>query len=369
MITMDEVFLYQQIAESIRKEILAGRLKSGDRLPSMRELMKEWKCTPGTVQRAYQELSRQGLVISRAGQGTHVAGDLPQARMESQLPLRRAALVHRAEAFLLESLTVGYSLDEARQAIDFAMDRWRVLEQAKPVPSGLAIRFSGSHDMAINWLAAHLGEIIPGAALQVNFTGSLGGLIALAEDKAELAGCHLWDAESDTYNTQFVRKLFPGKKMILVTLAFRRLGLIIKPGNPLQVRDLRDLSRPDVCFINRQTGSGTRVWLDSQLNRLNIKGEKIRGFENEKMTHSEVAQAVAEGQADVGLGVESAAMAFGLDFLFLVRERYDLVSFAALADTQPLCLLFNWLATEKGRKAISGLKGYESTDTGKVELI
>jgi GntR family transcriptional regulator/MocR family aminotransferase len=92
--------IYLQICESIRQDIETGRLKPADRLPSLRQMTDVWDCTPGTVQRAYQELASQGLVTSRPGQGTHVVAKPPQ---QNTTPLRKAALLHRAEAFLLET--------------------------------------------------------------------------------------------------------------------------------------------------------------------------------------------------------------------------------------------------------------------------
>ena len=106
---MDKTPLYQQIAESVRQEILYGDLRPGDRLPSIRDMATRWECTLGTAQRAYQELAQQGIVISHSGQGTHVRTAIPA---EDAPPLRQAALVNRAEKFLLEALMTGYAPEE-----------------------------------------------------------------------------------------------------------------------------------------------------------------------------------------------------------------------------------------------------------------
>ncbi|GAP13388.1 periplasmic molybdate-binding protein [Longilinea arvoryzae] len=365
----EEYILYKRIADQIRIEILEGHLQPGDRLPSIRELTRQWNCTPGTVQKAYQELSHQGLVISRAGKGTHVASNIDPALMQSQGPLRRATLVHRAEEFLLEVLTAGYELPEIQQSLDLAMDRWRALAQVPSTPSGQTLHFYGSHDMAVTWLANHVHEIAGNTVIQLNFTGSLGGLMALADGRADLAGCHLWDPETDTYNIPYIRKFFPGKHMLAVRLAERRIGLILPPGNPKDIRSLADLTRPGVRFVNRQAGSGTRVWLDAMLTQQNIHADRIDGYENEKPTHSEVARAIAEGAADVGLGLESAALAFKLESHFLVVESYDLVTFAERAQREPLHSLLGWLTGEKAREGMGSLKGYSFEHTGeKIEV-
>lgn len=361
---MDEIFLYKRIAESIRQDILNGILQPNDRLPSIRELTNKWRCTPGTVQRAYQELAQQGLIISQAGKGTHVSRQIDQAQILARGPLRKATLVHKAEAFLLEVLTAGYDLPEVQQAFSLALDHWRGLQHEPTAEAGAIMRFYGSHDMAVTWLAGHIREIIPNSTMQLVFTGSLGGLIALAEGRADLAGAHLWDAETDTYNLPYIRKLFPGKRIPVTRLAERRMGLIVAPGNPLGVYRLQDLARPQIRFVNRQAGSGTRVWLDANLKRLGISASQINGYEDEKTTHSEVARTIAEGKADAGLGLESAALAFQLGFVFLVQECYDLAAHTQAANQDPLLALFNWLKSSAGRQAIGQMQGYDGANTG-----
>ena len=94
--------------------------------------------------------------------------------------------------------------------------------QPPPVQAG-SLQFMGSHDPALAWLAAHFSEIAPGYHFQLGFSGSLGGLIALSENAADVAGSHLWDKETNTYNEPFVRRLLPGRRVALITFAYRRL--------------------------------------------------------------------------------------------------------------------------------------------------
>jgi len=250
-----------------------------------------------------------------------------------------------------------------------ALDRWRTLERTPEPPPAHTLRFVGSHDPAVALVAARFGEIAPGDTLRVSFAGSLGGLIALAEGAADLAGSHLWDAESDTYNEPFVRRLLPGRRVALVTLAHRWLGLILPLGNPAGLRDLEDLTRAGVRFINRQPGAGTRVWLDAQLARRSIARAAIAGYETEASTHSEVARAVAEGQASVGLGVAAAAQAFGLTFAPLQRERYDLVVLEDGWQAPAIQALAAWLTTREAQEAIAALGGYETDETGRLTWV
>lgn len=362
---MEDAPIYQQIAESIRQDILYGNRGPGDRLPSVRDMAEQWGCTPGTVQRAYKELARQGLIVSRPGQGTHVVGTIPA---DDGTPLRRAALVHQAESFLLETLTAGYTPSEVEQALRLALDRWRAMAQEPERPPEQEIRFVGSHDPAVALIAARFPDLAPEHTLDLTFAGSLGGLMALARGDADLAGCHLWDAESDTYNAPFVRRLLPGRRVALLTLAHRRLGLITPPSNPAGVKGLSDLTQ-DLRFINRQRGAGTRVWLDAQLRRLGLDPHQVPGYEVEAPTHSEVACAVAEDEADVGLGIESVALSYGLDFVLLTTERYDLAIPKESWDVPPIQALVDWLATDEARSAILDLGGYDVMETGHVRWL
>ncbi len=360
---MNDGFLYQKIVEKIRLQILEGELKPGDRLPTVREMTQEWNCTTGTVQRAYSELSKQGLVVSRTGQGTHITESLPQAE---DTPLRRVALVHRAETFLLEVLTAGYTIDEVEQSFRLALDRWRIAEQTPSAAGTRTVRFSGSHDLAVDWLAANFHQIAPGNTLEVSFGGSLAGLIALSEGNAELAGSHLWDAETGEYNAPFVRRLLPNRRVALITLAHRRLGLVLPPKNPAVIRGLADLARPGVRFINRQPGSGTRVWLDTALQQAGIDPNNIDGYAQIAFTHSDVARAVAEKRAAAGLALEAAANAYGLDFIFMTRERYDLIVTAESMENPAVRALIDWLNRPETHTAIEQLGGYDARETGQV---
>jgi putative molybdopterin biosynthesis protein len=280
-----------------------------------------------------------------------------------------AGLVHRAETFLLESLGGGFAPGEVETAFRMALERWQVLEKPPAAPAigaGDTLRFAGSHDLAVMWLAEHFGEIAPGWRLEIGFNGSLGGLFGLAGGQCHLCGCHLWDVESGTYNAPFVRRLLPGRRAALVCLAHRRLGWITAPGSSLAIHALADLFRPGVQFANRQPGSGTRVWLDAQLQQAGLDAAAMVGYTREFDTHSAVARAIAEGQASVGLGLQAAAQSFGLDFTPALRERYDLVIPAETWQAAPAQKLAAWLKTSTARQVIGGIEGYEAEETGKV---
>ncbi|MBA4383142.1 MAG: hypothetical protein C0410_00250 [Anaerolinea sp.] len=362
---MDDEYLYQKIASAIRRDISIGLYKPGDELPSIRKLKESWHCTIGTIQRAIHKLEDEGLVSSHVGQKSKVVANINVHPADS---LRRANLIHRAETFLLDTITSGYSPTEAEDAFRLALARWRNVSQSQNIFNQETLRFAGSHDLAVAWIASHFDEISPGCRIHLNFSGSLSGLMALAEGKADVAGSHLWDTETNLYNLPFINKLFPGDKIVLITLAKRRIGWYVKPGNPKGFTGINDLIRKDIHFVNRNVGSGIRVYFDSKLKSCGINSNDIFGFDNQKMTHTDVAIEIVEGRADVGLGMEAAAKAHNLDFLFEDLERYDLVIRQEQLEKTPIKDLIAWLKSEKLIQVLDRLGGYESSETGSIYI-
>jgi putative molybdopterin biosynthesis protein len=266
-------------------------------------------------------------------------------------------------------LTAGYSMPEIEDAMRQAMDRWRVMKQEPIAGEENTVAFSGSHDIVVTWISSHFSEIALSWQMSLQFVGSLGGLIALAEGRADIAGSHLWDKDSNSFNIPFIRRILPGQNIALITVANRRLGLILPPGNPDRIRGLEDLRRSGLRFINRQQGSGTRVWLDYAISKLDIPSGEILGFKHEVNTHSAVARAIAEGEADVGMGLEAAARSYGLDFIFLQDDRYELVVLEEKMTLQPIAALVDWLNQESAKQIITSLGGYNVEDTGKINWI
>ncbi len=360
---MDDEYLYQQIASAIRRDISNGLYQPGDSLPSIRKLKESWHCTIGTIQRALQKLENEGLVSSHVGQKSKVIASINVHPADS---LRYANLVHRAETFLLDTITSGHTPTEAEDAFRLALARWRNVSQSQNLLNQETLRFAGSHDLAVAWIASHFEEISPGCRIHLNFTGSLSGLMALAERKTDIAGSHLWDSETNIYNLPYIKKLFPGEKIALITLAQRRIGWFLKPGNPKSFDGINDLSGKNIRFVNRNAGSGIRVYLDSKLKSNGISSKGIIGYENQKMTHTDVAIEIVEDRADVGLGMEAAAKAHNLDFLFEDLERYDLVVRQELLEQTPIKDLIGWLKSDRFLQVLNRLGGYDSSETGKI---
>jgi len=181
-----------------------------------------------------------------------------------------------------------------------------------------------------------------------------------------MAGSHLLDPVSGEYNLAAIHEYLSDVPVCLVALAGRQQGLLIQKGNPKNIHNLDDLVRPDIVYINRQRGAGTRVLLDYHINLRGIAPENIRGYNQEEYTHLAVAAAISSGRADCGLGIAAAAQALDLDFMPLFQERYDLVIPVQYAKSDLLAPVFEILSDQSFRKAVAELPGYDITPMGMV---
>lgn len=222
--------------------------------------------------------------------------------------------------------------------------------------------FSGSHDLALEGIAEHLQHQILLLSLPV---GSLDGLVNLRQGLCQISGSHLLD-ENGEYNTPFVRHLFPDREVEIVTLAYRTQGLMVAEGNPKSVKTLSDLAQPGVRFVNRNPGSGTRLWLDTNLRSSKIPAVNINGYEKIVKTHTEAAALIQAGKADAAIGLQAAAHQHGLDFIPLFEERYDLV--LPREHEKSLSPLLDYIQTSGFRKSLISLSGYNPVHSGEQIL-
>lgn len=221
-----------------------------------------------------------------------------------------------------------------------------------------ALIFSGSHDLALESAAEHLVKYFHLLSLPV---GSLDGLVNLRQGLCQVSGAHLLD-ENGEYNTSYIRHFFPDRDMEVITLAYRTQGLMLSSGNPKGIKRIADLTRPNIRFVNRNAGSGTRLWIDNELKRLGISSDKIKGYELVVKTHSEAASLIETDKADVSLGLQAAARQHGLDFIPLFEERYDLI--LPRENEKPITPLLDYLQTAAFRTELNTLTGYNSAHSG-----
>jgi putative molybdopterin biosynthesis protein len=225
----------------------------------------------------------------------------------------------------------------------------------------------GSHDLTIDLLNSLLKEKTGGRLhISSSNVGSLGGLLALKRRTAHFAGSHLLDTVTGDYNHSYIKRYLPGMTVALVTLVHRWQGFMTQAGNPKKIKGIGDLSRPDIVFVNRQGGSGTRILLDYEIAKAGIPPERVTGYGNEEYTHMNVAMAVACGAADAGLGIHAAAQALSLDFIPVARERYDLVIPSAYLEDEKIRLLLEIIRSDDFKERALAMGGYEVHETGKV---
>lgn len=222
-------------------------------------------------------------------------------------------------------------------------------------------------DALLDTLTRHMQGKLPHVRLLRNYIGSIDGLTALYHGKVNAVTTHLWDSDTDTYNTPYVRRLLPGHRTLIINLVYRMEGFYVVKGNPKNIQTWQDLLKPDVRFVNRERGSGARVLLDEKLRKNNIDRKQIDGYEHEEMSHLAVASYVARGEADVGLGIEKVALQVKeLDFIPLQKERYDLVIREEDADKPPFKALLSVLRAKAFQNELQGMGGYDLTHTGEI---
>ena len=227
---------------------------------------------------------------------------------------------------------------------------------------------AGSHDMIIDLLATAMKKDDPRINLSSSHLGSMGGINALGRGQAHMAGVHLFDPLTKEYNIPYVKKLLPGKNVHLFNLAYRMQGWIVPPGNPGNIKTVSDLAEYEIEFINRQKGAGTRLLFDHILEEAGIKPQQINGYSREEYTHLNVAAAVAAGTAGAALGILPAAKAFGLDFVPLAEERYDLLFSDDFMNSPEAELVLKTIADPLFGEQVESLGGYSLRDAGKKEL-
>lgn len=224
----------------------------------------------------------------------------------------------------------------------------------------------GSHDLALDILGTYIKKIDPLYFLSSSHLGSMGGIMAIKRGEAHFAGVHLLDTESGDYNTSYVERYLAGQDVVLVNLAYRMQGLMVEKGNPLHIKTVEDLAGKETVFVNRQKGAGTRLLLDFLLRQAGISPGEIRGYEREEYTHLNVAAAIAEGTAQAGLGVLSAAKAYDLDFVPVGEERYDLLMTRDFYQSEAGMTLLESMMMPEYKNEIEALGGYSLRDVGKV---
>ena len=224
-----------------------------------------------------------------------------------------------------------------------------------------------SHDEALTALREQALQDSTPLHLDVRFTGSLDAIRALNEGRCEMAGFHtLVDTPAQSLTRRSYKPLLQPGQHKIIGFARRYQGLMLASGNPLGLFTLQDVVAKKARFANRALGSGTRVLLDELLGRLNIKGAALLGYDSAESSHAAVAQRVASGDCDAGIGLESAARAAGLDFVPLAQERYHLVCLKSNLPRPATQALLGCLQSPSWQQALARVPGHAPADCGQV---
>ena len=218
-------------------------------------------------------------------------------------------------------------------------------------------------DVVLDILANYLQQ--EGVDAARTYLGSFEGLLSLYQDNIHVAACHLFDGFD--YNTSFVRSLMPGVPAALINVSYRSQGFYVQKGNPKNIKGWSDLGREDITVLNRRVGSSARILMDVQLKRLGIPAAKVKGYDKVMKSHLTMAQAIANGEADLAIGTERVSKQMeGLEFIPLLEERFDLVIRKEAMETEEMQKLLGILRSPAFRSEIAAFSGNDYRDLGKI---
>lgn len=224
----------------------------------------------------------------------------------------------------------------------------------------------GSHDPLLDEVADMMHVANPSVYMSSSHVGSMGGIMAIRRGEAHAGGCHLLDTETGVYNISFLKKYFPNGGIRLVRCVGRQQGLMVAKGNPLGITSFADIAKEGVRYVNRQKGSGTRVLMDYLCQQNNVDPADIYGYEREELTHTSVAAQIAGGSADAGMGIYSAAQIYGLDFLPICIEEYDLIIPDHAWDLPVVQQLLATLKSDAFKEKMLAMGGYTVDHPGEI---
>jgi molybdate-binding protein/DNA-binding XRE family transcriptional regulator len=308
-----------------------------------------------------------------AAGGAIVAGRLLGGRADPP-PVRARAWAVAGELFVLPVACLGPSLVFAARADAVVVGRpegrdrpprvrVRLLRARSEVERTIAV---AGCDPAVHLVGQHLERRAEAGELLAWSLGSTAALEVLERGEVHVAGVHVVDPRTGESNVAFLRERLSGRAYTVVTFASWEAGLVVPRGNPRRLRGVADLGRHGVRLVNREPGSGARLLLDERLRREGLAPGRVRGYGDIARSHLEVGTRVAQGSADAGVAVRPIARLFGLAFLPLQTERYDLVIPDRLLASHPaLAGFLDALLSREVRADLEALGGYDLRETGR----
>jgi len=289
-------------------------------------------------------------------------GELPGYKVGKKLRIDRKDV----ENYINSQKSIKSNTSSIFKISNDEISKEETLNNMKKLDNPNDIIISGQ-DVILDILAENIKEKTYDIRVLRSNAGSYASLYDLYNDKISVSSSHLWDGDTNEYNTAFVKKMLPGISCLLINLAYRNVGFYVAKGNPYKINTWKDLINQNISMINREKGSGIRILLDEKLRVNNIPREQLNGYNIEKQSHFAVARSIARGEGDVGIGNEKvASQVDGIDFIQLQQERYDLIIKESDLKYPIFKLIINTIQSEEFKKEIEGLGGYDLKDIGKI---
>ena len=229
-----------------------------------------------------------------------------------------------------------------------------------------ALLASGSNDPVLDILLNYMKQLHPDFHIFSSSTGSTEGLELLSRDLTDIAWCHLFDPKTGEYNIPYLSGYFKDRKIAVVHMFYRELGFLAAPDCPIDVRKFSDLAHPEIRFINRQKGSGTRVLIDHNLEKEEVDSSSIKGYDTEVYTHVEVGLSILSGEANTGIATIAISKLFGLTFAPIVRESFDMVLPQSTFFEKRVQAFIETLNDDNFKNRVRVLGNYDFNEAGKI---
>ncbi len=286
---------------------------------------------------------------------------------KGELPAYRVGRQMRVDESDLEAYKAK-AKGEYRQASAVSIPHTGQAQQSsryEQTGTGRTIIISGQ-DVSLDLLAGHLEKKDEAYRPLRSYVGSLNSLVAMYTGKADIVSTHLYDGDTNEYNVPYIRRILCGHRFVVINMLSRWAGFYVQAGNPKQIKAWSDLTKPDIRMVNREKGSGARTLIEEQFRLAKIAGSEVIGYEREESNHLAVAGVVARREADVGVGIEKAASLIGVEFVPIVRERYDLVLLKNKDNEQLIQAVLDVLGSRPFQKELEAVGGYDLSQTGKI---
>lgn len=299
----------------------------------------------------------------------HAWGVLHNAEKELERPLLETSrkqgtkLTRFAQQLLWASRRIDTRLAPVLEGMK--EDLQREIESLLHVEDHSTLRMHASHGFAVEGLLHVAGEQKT-SPIELGYRTAVEALASLNRGDCDLAGFQVPVGEFEDAILRHYEPLLDPDKHCLIYLAQRKTGFFVQPGNPLGIHTVADLARPNVRFVNRQVGSGTRMLVSLMLRQKGIDPAGIQGFDTSEFTNTAIAAHIVGGMADVGIGVQTAAWRCGLDFIPLAQERYF---FAVRRDnllSAPVQQFIDLLLGDAYQAFVQQLVGYDTTSLGQI---